>query len=50
MEGTKKINILAGKSHKNLFKYLREHSEGIFEIPKRDKKKDLFVQRFKGNK
>lgn len=34
----------------NLFKYLREHSEGIFEIPKRDKKKDLFVQRFKGNK
>ena len=32
------------------FKYLREHTEGIFEVPKRDKKKDLFVQRFKGNK
>lgn len=33
-----------------LFKYLREHTQGIFEVPKRDKKKDLFVQRFKGNK
>jgi len=32
------------------FKWLREHTEGIFEVPKRDKKKDLFVQRFKGNK
>lgn len=34
----------------NLFRYLREHSEGIFEVPKRDKKKDLFVQRIKGMK
>lgn len=32
------------------FKWLREHTEGIFEVPKRDKKKDLFVQRFKHNK
>ena len=32
------------------FRWLREHTEGIFEVPKRDKKKDLFVQRFKGNK
>lgn len=34
----------------NCFKWLRDHTEGIFEVPKRDKKKDLFVQRFKGNK
>lgn len=34
----------------NLFKWMRDHTQGIFEIPKRDKKKDLFVQRFKGNK
>lgn len=33
-----------------LFKYLRDHTEGIFEVPKRDKKKDLFVQRIKGMK
>lgn len=32
------------------FQWLRDHTEGIFEVPKRDKKKDLFVQRFKGNK
>ena len=32
----------------NLFKWLRTHTEGIFEIPKRDKKKDLFVQKIKG--
>ena len=32
------------------FNWLRNHTEGIFEVPKRDKKKDLFVQRFKGNK
>ena len=32
------------------FKWLRDHTTGIFEVPKRDKKKDLFVQRFKGNK
>ena len=32
------------------FKWLREHTEGIFEVPKRDKKKDLFVQRYKHNK
>ena len=32
------------------FKWLRNHTQGIFEVPKRDKKKDLFVQRFKGNK
>lgn len=30
-----------------LFKYLREHTQGIFEIPKRDTKTDLFVQRIK---
>lgn len=34
----------------NLFRYLREKSQGIFEVPKRDKKKDLFVQRIKGMK
>ena len=27
----------------NCFKWLRDHTEGIFEVPKRDKKKDLFV-------
>ena len=32
------------------FKWIREHTEGIFEIPKRNKKTDLYVQRFKGNK
>lgn len=32
------------------FKWIRAHTEGIFEVPKRDKKRDLFVQRFKGNK
>ena len=31
-----------------LFKWIRNHTEGIFEIPKRDKKKDLFVQKIKG--
>lgn len=30
-----------------LFKYLREHTQGIFEIPKRNVKTDLFVQRVK---
>ena len=34
--------------NENIFKWLREHTEGIFEIPKRDKKKDLFVQKIKG--
>lgn len=36
--------------NESTFKWLRDHTEGIFEVPKRDKKKDLFVQRFKGNK
>ena len=36
--------------NENLFKYLREHTEGIFTVPKRDKKTDLFVQRIKGMK
>lgn len=31
----------------NLFKWLREHTQGIFEIPKRNVKTDLFVQRVK---
>jgi len=30
------------------FKWIRNHTEGIFEVPKRDKKKDLFVQKIKG--
>ena len=30
-----------------LFKWLRDHSQGIFEIPKRNVKTDLFVQRIK---
>lgn len=30
-----------------LFRYLRDHAEGIFEIPKRNVKTDLFVQRVK---
>lgn len=30
-----------------LFKYLRDHTQGIFEIPKRNVKTDLFVQRVK---
>ena len=36
------------KHDEQLFKWLREHTEGIFEVPKRDKKKDLFVQKIKG--
>ena len=30
------------------FKWIREHTEGIFEVPKRNKKSDLFVQKIKG--
>lgn len=30
------------------FKWIREHTDGIFEVPKRDKKNDLFVQKIKG--
>ena len=42
--------IWFSEHNEQTFKWLRDHTEGIFEVPKRDKKKDLFVQRFKGNK
>lgn len=38
--------ILFSEQDTEYFKWLREHTEGILEVPKRDKKRDLFVQRF----
>lgn len=33
--------------NENLFRWMRNHTQGIFEIPKRNVKTDLFVQRVK---
>ena len=33
--------------NEDTFRYLRNHTQGIFEVPKRNVKTDLFVQRVK---